>query len=106
MIAHTKRARILRAAEHFDEYGGCSLSGACSNRSQFAYEPLSVYGTELIESDLTSFSLKTYRDPCGIGADNRGHGGDDDGPQMLVHFVRRDDQARATLLDFCPLGRI
>jgi hypothetical protein len=106
MLAHTKRASILRAAEHFDEYGGCSLSGVCTNGSQFAYEPLSVYSTELVESDLPSFSFKTYRDPCWIGARNRGQWGDDDSPQMVVHFVRGNDQARACLLDFCPLGRI
>src|ERR1039458_5256622 len=47
-----------------------------------------------------------YPPARGVRPDDRGHGSNDDGPQMLVHLIGRDDQTRARFLDLHPLGGI
>jgi hypothetical protein len=94
------------AAEHFDERSGGSLGGARSGLSELAHQALLVHGAQLIQSYLSVFPLKAYRHSRRIGSHNRGHRCDNHSPQMLVHFIRGYNEARASLLDLYSLGRI
>lgn len=69
-------------------------------------QPLFVYGADLIQHDLAGFAFESDRDAGGIGTEFRRHGGDDDGVNVMVHFVRRDDEAGAGFSDFTALGGI
>jgi hypothetical protein len=85
-------SRIL-TAEHFKQDGGDSLRGDKRDRSEFPYQSLPVDGAQLVKCGLSGFSLKAQWNPRGIGARRSGHGDNDDGLQILVHFIGRDHQA-------------
>jgi len=76
-----------QAAEHFEERGGGCLGGVRRDRSEFPHQALPVYGAELVQSHLPTFLPEPYRYSCGVGPCDRGHGSNDDGLQMLIHFI-------------------
>ena len=72
-------------------------SGGCINLAHAFDQTGFVHRPDLIQYDLARFSLESNRDTGGVGAALGGHGGDDDGIDMLVHFVRGNDEAWAVL---------
>ena len=94
------------AAEHFDERSRRSLGGARSGSSELAHQALLVHRAQLVQSYLSVFPLKAYRHSRRIRSHNRGHGSDNYSPQMLVHFIRGDNETRAGLPNLSALGRI
>lgn len=70
------------------------------------HQPLFVHCADPVEHDLAGFALESYRHAGGIRPTFRRHGGDDDGVDVLVHFVRRDNQAGAGFTDFTDLGGV
>ena len=70
------------------------------------HQPLFVHRADLIQHDLPGFAFESDRDPGGVGPAFRRHWGDDDGINVTVHFVRRDDEAGAGFSDFTALGGI
>lgn len=69
-------------------------------------QPALVYSPDLIENDLTGFAFESNRYAGGVGPTFRRHGGDDDRVDMTVHFVGRDDEARAGFADLPAFGWI
>ena len=69
-------------------------------------QPGFVHGPHLVQYDLAGFPLESNRHTGGVGAALCGHGGDDDGIDMVVHFVRGNDEAGAGLADFTAFGWI
>ena len=69
-------------------------------------QPIFVNSPDLIQDYLTGFSLKSDRYPGGVGASFRRHGSDDNRVDMMIHFVRRDDQTRTGFSDLMALRRI
>ena len=65
-----------------------------------------VHRPDLIQHDLTRFPLESNRHAGGVGTALGGHGGHDDGVDMVVHFVRGNDEAGAGLADFTALGGV
>ena len=70
------------------------------------YEPTFVHRPDLIQHDLTRLAFESHRHAGGVGAPLCRHGGDDNGINVLIHFVRRDDKAGAGFADFTALGGI
>ena len=70
------------------------------------HQPLFVHCADLIEHDLAGFAFESDRDASGIRAGFRRHRRDDNGINVMVHFVRRDDKTRTGFADFTSLGRI
>jgi hypothetical protein len=92
-----------RAREHFEQSSRDVLRSFCRHRSEHPDQSLPVYGTELVQRHLPSFTLKSHRYPRGVRAPDCSHGSNDDGPQMLVHFIGGDDETRTRLLNLSPL---
>ena len=69
-------------------------------------QPAFVHSPDLIQHNLTRLAFKPHRYAGGVGAAFRCHGGDDHRIDVLVHFVRGDDEARADFADFTALGGI
>ena len=82
-----------------------ALCGVIDSPHPF-HQALFVHCTDLIQHDLPGFAFESDRDSGGVGAVFRRHGGNYDGVNVMVHFVRRDDEARAGFADFTTLGRI
>lgn len=69
-------------------------------------QTFTVDGSKLIEGDESRTVLKPAGNPPGIRVAARGHWRDNDRAQVLVQFVRRNDQTRARLPDFTARRRI
>ena len=69
-------------------------------------QPGFVHCPDLIQQDLTRFSLESNRQAGGVGTALGRHRGYDDGVDMAIHFVRRNDEAGAGLADFTTLGGV
>ena len=82
-------------AEHFKECGGGRLRGSARDCPEFPDEALPVNGAELVQRYLATFALEAHRYSCGVGARNGGHGSNNDGLQMPVHFKRQKGGAKA-----------
>src|SRR5437016_12516217 len=95
-----------RSTEHFEESSGDLAGGARRNRSKLPQQTLPINGAELIQDDLPGFSLKAHWHSSGIKPHGCCHRRNDDGLQITVHFIRRDDQARTGLLDLSAVRRI
>ena len=82
-----------------------ALCGVIDSPHPF-HQALFVHCTDLIQHDLPGFAFESDRDSGGVGAVFRRHGGNYDGVNVMVHFVRRDDEARAGFADFTTLSRV
>src|SRR5438093_7260450 len=103
VVATDSRSRLT---EHFEESSGALAGGARRNRSKLPQQALPINGAELIQDDLPGFSLKAHWHSSGIKPHGCCHRRNDDGLQITVHFIRRDDQARTGLLDLSAVRRI
>src|ERR1700724_4804591 len=85
---------VSKATEHFEEFGGGGLGSALRDRSQFPHQTLPVYSAKLVQNHLPTFSLEANRYSRRVRPGDCGHRSNDDGLQMLVHFIGRDDKAK------------
>jgi hypothetical protein len=92
--------------EEFGEKGEHLCACQFVDLSHAFHQPAFVYGPDLIQHDLSRLSLESHRDAGRIKPTFRRYGGDDDGVDVLVHFVRIDDQAGAGLTDFTAFGGV
>src|SRR5437762_3303147 len=74
--------------------------------TQALYKPGFINDANLVENNLALLALERERNARGIVPAAGSHGGDDDGADMGVHFVGRDDDARAGLADLVAFGGI
>lgn len=91
-------------SKHFSEERQHFLLSGCVYLSQSFDEPRLVHGADLVEYDLPFFALKTAIHARRIGSSLCGHGGNNDGGNMLVHFIWRDDKAGSGFFDFSADG--
>jgi len=80
--------------------------GGLVDFSDSLYQPGFVHCPDLIQNDLTRFSLESSRHTGGIGPAFSGHRCHDDSIDMMVHLVRGNDEAMAGLADFTTFGGI
>jgi len=80
--------------------------GGCVDLADAFDQPGFVHGSHLFQHDLAGLPLESNRHTGGVWAALCGHGGDDDGIDMVVHFVRGNDEAGAGLADFTAFGWI
>lgn len=99
-----KMNRLLR--KHLPQHLQRARGGVVVELAHALHQPGLVHGADLVEDDLTFFSLEGERDAAGVVAAFAGHGGDDDGGDVVVHFVRRDDNAGPGFLYFVTPGGI
>lgn len=92
--------------EYFLQCGQRGCECLCGDRSQSPCQPGFIYGANLVEQNQTLSTCVSHADPKRRFTGRRGHGGNDDCAQMIVHLGRRYHYARACLLDFAPGGRI
>lgn len=81
-------------------------SGSCVDLADALDQPGFVHRPDLIQHDLTRFPLESNRHVGRVGTALGGHGGHDDGVDMVVHFVRGNDKAGAGLADFTTRGGV
>ena len=75
------------AAEHFYESGRSRNCCSFLRTSEFPYQPLLIYGANLIQRDLAGFSLEAHSNSTRIHSRDRRHGCDHYGLQMQIHLV-------------------
>lgn len=81
-------------------------AGGLINLAHTFDQPTLVYSPDLIENYLAGFAFEANRNAGGVGPTFRRHRGDNDRVDMTIHFVGRDDEARAGFTDFSAFGRI
>ena len=67
--------------------------------SEFLDEAFPVNGPKLIEYDLPFNALESAVHACWIASSFGGHRGDNDRPDVVVHFIGRNDCAGSCLFD-------
>jgi len=90
---------LVPEREHF-------LPGGVVDFTQPLYEACFVHGADLVQDDLSGFSLESDSNPRWILSALRGHGSNDHGADMSVHLVGRDDNAGSGFADFAAFGGI
>ena len=65
-----------------------------------------VHRSDLIQHNLTRFSLESNWHAGGVGMALGRHRGYDDGVDVVIHFIRGNDEAGAGLADFSTLGGV
>lgn len=93
-------------SEEFGEEGEDLSACQFIDLSHAFDQPTFVHRPDLIQHDLTRLAFESHRHAGGVGTTFCRHGGDDHGIDVLVHFIRRDDEAGAGLTDFAALGGI
>ena len=69
-------------------------------------EPSFVHNADLVQHDLAFLALKREWDAGRVVAALSGHGRNDHGTNVVVHFIGRDDDARAGFADFVALDGV
>ena len=69
-------------------------------------ESILVHCPDLIQRNLPGFAFEVNRDTSRVGSAFRRHWSDDHGVYVAVHFVGRNDKARASRAHFATLGWI
>ena len=88
--------------KHFGETVQHHSLGATGNPAKFPDKTGLVNRTDLVQHDLTMDALKCARDPRGVVSSLGCHWRNDDGRNVVVHLVWRDDQAWTGLLNLMP----
>lgn len=91
-------------SEEFSEQGEDMRFGGRIDLADAFDQARLVHRSDLIQHDLTRFTFESNRHTGGVGTALGGHGGHDDGVDMVIDFVRRNDEAVAGLADFTALG--
>ncbi len=63
---------------------------------------MSIDGTHLIQNHESVSFLEAAGDPEGVGVPSGRHRRHEDGAEMPIQLIRRQDEAGAGLLDFPP----
>jgi hypothetical protein len=92
--------------EHFLQAFQDGENGLAVEFSEPLHKALHVDSPKLIECNEPRSALEPAPRPPRVRAPASCHRCNDDGPQMLVQFVRRYDHAWTRLLDFAPHGGI
>ena len=80
-------------------------SGAWVKFAQAFDEAGFVHCTDLVKDDLAFFALEGERNAGRVITTLGGHGSDDDGGDVLIHLIGRNDDAWSGLADFvAPAG--
>src|SRR5262245_22052400 len=98
--------RPVLGTEHFLQHRQDSDLGLIIDPAEFSEEPGLVHRPDLIQHDLALLALKLIGDPRRIFPPARRHRGNDHRLDMAIHFIGRDDQARAAFLDLAADGGI
>lgn len=77
--------------EYLGQEGEHFLPGAVVDFAQPLYQAHFVDGADLVQDDLSGFSLESDGNPRGILSALRGHRRDDDSADVTVHLIGRDD---------------
>jgi hypothetical protein len=94
---------IRRARKYLDKNAGDHIRDAVRNMAQTLREARFVDSPNLVERGLTGLSEESQTDSRRISAKGRSQWDDDDGCQVFVHLVRRDDEAGPCLTNFRAL---
>lgn len=105
MQFQSEGAEVSGGEEFCEEREHVALCGGIDCSRPF-HQPLFVHGPDLIQHDLSRLSFEPHGNAGWIKPTLCCHGGDDDGVDVLVHFVRRDDEAGAGLADFTAFGGV
>ena len=92
--------------EEFGEQGEHVCFGGFVDLAEAFDQPVFVHCPNLIQRNLSRLALESHRNASGVGAAFCGHGGDDDGLDVMVHFVWRDDKAGTGFTDFTTVGGV
>jgi len=93
-------------SEHLGQESEHFLRGGVVDFAHSFNQAHFVDGADLVQDDLSGLSLESDRNPRRILSPLRGHGRDDDGADVTVHLVGRDDQAGTGFADFAAFGGI
>ena len=88
--------------EQSEDLCACHVGDRSYTLDQSAF----VHCPDLIQHNLPGLTFESKRDTSRVGAAFRRHGSDDDRVDMLVHFIRGNDETGAGLADLTPLCRI
>jgi hypothetical protein len=100
------RRNAQLSSEHFLQQVRRLKSYSCRDHSKFANEAAAIYGSNLVQGNLSCLSAKADSYPSWIGSQRCGHGRDQDGLQRFVHFVGRHYEAGPGFSYFRIQGRI
>src|ERR1035441_981847 len=93
-------ARGSPSGKRFNQRRGNCLRCEGRDLSQLLQQSLPVHSAELIHRHLSASALKGHCHSRRVSSFGGGHGSDNRGLKMPVHFVRRHNQARSCLLHF------
>jgi len=85
-----------------EDLGACHVSDRSYTLDQSAF----VHCPDLIQHNLPGLTFESKRDTSRVGAAFRRHGSNDDRVDVLIHFIRGNDETGAGLTDLTSLCRI
>src|SRR5437879_6352345 len=92
--------------EHFRQHSQHVHLGLVLNAAKPAHQARFIYGAHLVQHDLTVLPFEAALYAGWVEPAARGHGGDYDRADAVVHFVGGYDKTRARLLNLAPHGRV
>src|SRR5262245_48527221 len=100
------RRRVHSGREQLAQQGEHVSGGRFIDPSEPRHQPGLVDRPNLVEHDLSRSSTELDADASRVRASLRGHGRDDDGPDVAIHLVGRDYDAWTRLSYLATLGGI
>lgn len=85
--------------EQSEDLRACHVSDRSYTLDQSAF----VHCPDLIQHNLPGLTFESKRDTSRVGAAFRRHGSDDDRVDVVIHFIRGNDEAGTGLTDLTPL---
>jgi len=107
-IAMRRRENIERESrsEHLVQEREHFLRGGVVDFTQPPYQSTCVHSADLVQDDLPAFSLKSDWNPGGVILPMGSHRRDDNGADVAVHLIGRNDQAGTGFADFTAPGGV
>jgi len=102
----SKERKRNSRSEHFGQESKGFLSCGVVDFAQPLHQSYFVHGADLVQDDLAHFSLEPDGNPGRIVMSFCCHGRDNDGADMTIHLIRRDDKTRPGFTDLSSLGGI
>src|SRR5688572_27009626 len=91
-------------SEHFAQKSEDFLRGGVVDFTQPFYQPDFVHGANLVQDDLAISSAEPHGNTGGIVVALGGHRRDDDGSDMAVHLIGKDDNTGTGFAEFAGFG--
>ncbi len=101
--AERNRTVVGLRGKEFGEQSEYLCACRVSDRSYALDQTTFVHSPNLIQDDLPGLPFESKRDTSRVGSAFRGHGSDDDRVDVLIHFIRRNDETGTGLPDFTAL---